>query len=805
MSAFDIGVATMAITINQQVVGRTTSPQFRPAYSPNRQKEEPQIEFVGVPRRKVYANQDGFKIIKLEDNTTIKVTDLHNQITMGITYRFSGVWKESRDPRYPGKDFYAKNFTLDKPTSERGIVGFLSKMCKHIGPFTARQIFDKFGEISVEVVRREPEKIAAAGFLDMIKAREAAECLQSQDGMERTKIELHEIMQGHGFSSLAIEKCIKIWGSNAPQVIRHDPFKLMVAHIRSAGFARCDKLYHSLGLSPTRLKRQMLAVWYALRTNREGHTWLSAKSLGLLNERAIKLGLRSKWIAQRIDTAGGRWLAEGGRAKDEQSIAKAIRKLMSWTPTHGVIGTPLWPAAANIEGLSDHQRATLGTVLTSTVTMLNGKPGTGKTYTVAKIVKHLLESFGEGSVSVCAPTGKAARRVQENLADNGVSIQARTIHSMFGLTVNEEEEDDVSGGADGGREELVVSQGVSPPPATSQFIIIDEVSMLDANVAARLLNKLPSGTHLLLVGDVNQLPPVGHGSPLRDILRSKAIPSGELTEIRRNSGLIVTACHQIAGGKAFQPAAKYNPETGDNLRLIPSLDDNDTVEGVVKVTRLLPGSGFDVVNDCQVIAALNVKGSCSKNKINLILQDVLNPTGKKEEGKTFRVRDKVIFTKNMDMIEVGLKNQSSGGGGGGGDNANYRESPNNYFNNGIKSRVANGDIGRVLAIDSKSTIVRFDAPQRVVRLTRDIECFLDLAYVVSCHKFQGSESPVVIVVLDPAAGSVCCREWVYTAISRAKKLCVLVGPEGLAQRFCKKVSLNNRKTFLAEELKCQAS
>jgi exodeoxyribonuclease V alpha subunit len=788
-------VATMAITLNQpaagrtnrapshQVIGRTTSPRFRPA-------PEEQIEYVGVFRREVFSNADGFKIIKLEDGTTIKVNDLHNQLTAGLTYRFSGVWKESRNPAYPDKEFHARHFTIDKPTSERGVVGFLSKMCTNIGPFIARQIFAKFGDQSVEVVRTAPEKIAEAGILDFQKAQQAAECLQARDGMEQTKIALNEIFQGHGFRSSAIDACVKLWGSSAPEVVRRDPFKLMVKGVTGAGFTRCDKLYQDLQLPAGRAKRQMLAIWYKLKTNREGHTWVSAASLGVMPTKAIALGIRSKWIAEKIDSAGGRWYAEAQRAEDERAIAVHIKRLMAWKTNYGDQTKTRWPDMSELQGLSDHQREITATLLTSPVASLNGKPGSGKTYLLAKLAMWLVENYGHDDVGVYAPTGKAARRVQENLAANGVAIDAKTIHSGFGLAVRAEEDssddesDEVGGGMGG---------GMRDPVSIPRFVIIDEVSMLDVSVAARLLQKLPSGTHLLLVGDVHQLPPVGHGSPLRDILRSKAVPTGELTEIRRNSGLIVTACHQIANGIDFDVAdTKYDPEAGNNLRAIYSINDADTLAGVAKIHRLLPGYGFDPVNDTQVIAALNTKGVCSKAAINTMLQDALNASSKKVDGKRFRVRDKVIYTKNMELAEVSLSSKAD------------HEDPDSYFNTSFKPRVANGDIGRVVAVDEKCSIVRFDAPQRVVRINRDIEPFLDLAYAVSCHRYQGSESPVVIVVLDPAAGSVCSREYVYTAISRAKKLCILVGPEGLAQRFCKKVSINKRKTFLTSLLKSSA-
>lgn len=793
----------MAIIINRPPASRTTStattatrttaPRFSRA-SNDPHNSQPSVEYVSVVKFVVFSSPDGFKIVRMEDGKTVKVNDLHNTLTPGLTYRFSGTWKESRNPQYPGKDFAADFFTLDKPTSERGIVGYLSKTCTNVGDAVARAIYAKFGEKSIEVVRNSPELLATANILDLPKAKEAAECLEKFDGMEKTRVELLGIMHGHGFGGAAIDQCIKEWGVAAPELIRRDPFKLMVAGIKRAGFARCDKLYQTLGLNPSRLKRQMLAIWYKLKTNRTGHTWVNIRELGSVNERAMTLGLRSKWIATKSDSIDQVWYASGERAKDERSIAKCIGQLMGWKRSHGEVTKVLWPSASDIEGISDHQRATLSQVLTAPIAMLNGKPGTGKTFSVAKLTKLIIQQFSDNDVGVCAPTGKAARRVQENLAANGVAIQARTIHSMFGLMVNMEDDDeDSDGGENGGGTGETAQPSTNHAPSVSplslpRFIIVDEVSMLDASVAARLLNKLPNGTHLLLVGDVNQLPPVGHGSPLRDLLRSKVVPAGELTEIRRNSGTIVTACHAIAAGRPLDCDSVYDPEAGKNLRYIESSGDADTVEGVVRVCSILPGYGFDPVNDCQVIAALNVKGNCSKAKINGVLQGVLNPAGKKVKDRRFRVNDKVIYTKNMTLSETVCEGDDT-------------TDPTNYYNTTGKPRVANGDIGRVVAVDEKCVIVRFDAPDRVVRLTRDVEIFLDLAYAVSCHKYQGSESPVVIVVLDPAAVMLCSREYMYTAISRAKALCVLVGPAGLADRFCKRVSINTRKTFLVQELK----
>lgn len=739
-----------------QVVGRTTSPRFRP---PARET----IEITGTYKVQIHAKGDGYKIIKLEDGSTVKLTDSLNTLRVGVQYRFSGYWKESRGY----KDFHASHFTVDKPTNERGIVSFLQRECPNIGLAKAREIWKAFGEQAIEVVRSSPEKITAAGILGHTQATQASEAIAKKDGMEQTKIELVALFSGFHLLP-TIDSCIKQWGSSAPDVIRRDPFKLMVKGFHGAGYDRCDTLYQKLGLPLSRLKRQMLAAWYKLKNNRDGNTWVSKSSLGLISERALALGVRAKWIETRTDSLGKQWYANVTKANDEREIVKHVRRLMKRTTF------PDWPAIAEIEGLSDHQRAVLASVLTSPVCMLGGKPGTGKSFVIGKLIKRLAEIYGEQEVGGCAPTGRATRRVQQNLFANDVNVEAKTIHSMFALSI---EDDD--------------SEHWNPrKPGIPRFVILDEDSMPNASVMARLLAELPDGVRLLLVGDINQLPPIGHGAPVRDMIQSKAIPFGELTEIRRNSGMIVQACHQIAAGKKFVTTNKYDPEVGANLRVIYSVDNADTVKGILRVHSLLPKHGFDPIRDCNTIVALNSNGDCSRDKVNEVLQTALNPDGKGTEKKKFRVGDKVMFFQNLKVQKAQF---------GSGDVT----LPASYLVSAFKDEVKldNGDIGYVLAVDDKATVVEFSEPKRVVKLGLDLESSLDLAYAITCHKFQGAECPVIVVVLDPAATHMCDRSWLYTAISRAKQLCILVGPAGLAEKFCTKVSISRRKTFLSQLLK----
>jgi exodeoxyribonuclease V alpha subunit len=276
----------------------------------------------------------------------------------------------------------------------------------------------------------------------------------------------------------------------------------------------------------------------------------------------------------------------------------------------------------------------------------------------------------------------------------------------------------------------------------------------------------PRGCHFLLVGDVHQLPPVGNGAPLRDMINSGVVGYGELTEIKRNSGGIVEACAAIRDGKPWDEA--------ENLIVDPFADQ-------IQAARIHCQKGhpkLDAVWDCQVLVAVNARSPLSRKAINLELQNALNPNPE-VKGTPFRLADKIVCLKNGKYTEI-----------------NDRE----------EVYVANGELAKVIEIEDKSIIAELSNPARTVRIPRgkaDGEssgCNWDLAYGLSCHKSQGSEWPVVIVVLDeyPGARMVCSREWLYTAISRAKKQCILIGKKATADAMCRRVAIGKRQTFLRQ-------
>ncbi|NLX99045.1 MAG: AAA family ATPase, partial [Rhodopirellula sp.] len=389
--------------------------------------------------------------------------------------------------------------------------------------------------------------------------------------------------------------------------------------------------------------------------------------------------------------------------------------------------------------LTTHQSAELRRATSGPIGILAGGPGTGKTYTVAELCRSLSSTVGLDHVAIGAPTGKAAVRVTETLQRAGVSIRARTWHSLL------------RGGTDGG------FSFDRSKPLPYRVLIGDESSMLDTDLMAAILRARARGTLVLFVGDVNQLPPVGHGAPLRDLIAA-GLPCGELTEIKRNSGGIVEACHAIRQGKPW--------DCGDNLRLIEADQPEEQIRLMLRAVQSQPG--IDPIDDVQVVAAVNAKSPLSRAALNAVLQRELNPSGLSAGTNPFRVRDKIVCLKNGRYRAVEWDSQD--------EDVDATDKGEVY--------VANGELARVLAVEPTLTVARLENPTRVVRIPRGASagqeasdadagsgsggdgsdgndsdksagtgCSWDLGYCLSVHKSQGSEWPVVITMLDDYPGA----------------------------------------------------
>lgn len=713
------------------------------------------------------------------------------ELERGLSYRFYGRFTEH--PKY-GRQFHFQTFVRAQPHSREGIIRYLQK-APNIGQAFALKLWQKFAGDAVRILRESPEVAAAAvDGLSADQAREAAEWLSGEVALESCSIDLIDLLAGRGFPRNTAKAAVAKWGNRAPEIIRRNPYALM--RFRGCGFARTDAMYLDLGLPPERLKRQAYCCWYVLSRDTDGHTWRPVEFVeeGLRGfvggadvngPAALKLAKLGGLIATRRDESGRLWIAERRRAEAEASVAGYASKALAegggpWIDMDELAG-----------GLSDHQRQELTRATVGRIGLLNGSPGTGKTFTVAALVKVLVDRFGGDSVAICCPTGKAAVRASEAMASYGVPLRAATIHSTLGVAQ-----------ADQGEGWSFAHDENNPLPF--RFIVVDESSMIDAPLMSSLLAARAPGARLLLVGDTGQLPPVGHGAPLRDFIAA-GLPRGELTEIRRNAGTIVQACAAIRSGTSWQPDQVVElPEK--NLKLVEASAAPEQIRKVLACLGAARADGLDPVWDCQVLAAVNAKSQVSRKELNRVLQAELNPSGTRAGGNPFRAGDKIVNTKNGFLPLAD----------------DFVPPPDAVQSEDGKVFVANGELALVLSAEDRITIAELSSPWRVVKIPRGVEadggsngggnggnaseestgtgCNWELGYCLSTHKSQGSEWPLVVVVLDeyPGARMVCSREWMYTAISRAKKLCFLVGKLETARGYCRRLALDKRKTLLVE-------
>lgn len=758
---------------------------------------------------------DGEKPATLNGGPFVVKVKEEEELHENQEYRFLGKWIRYTHPRLNTTEdqFAADSFTESVPAGREGIIAYLIRAGEGhgIGPGRAAKIYDLYLGDAIRIVREEPARVAAAvRGLSLVDAEAASTWLKARQATELTSLDLTELLAGRGFLKSTPKKAIDLWGARAARVVRRDPYKLMA--IRGAGFKRCDAMYLSLGLPPDRIKRQCLCAWYTVeqQTKLGGHTWIAAAVVdhGLRSQiggcqpdliRALKLAKRAGILSIKVD-GGKSWIATASRARNEQYIAERIAAAN--------LSPPSWPDCDDASQLTDHQREKLATALTGRICSLGGSPGTGKTFTAAALIRRIINEHGEQWIAVVAPTGKAAVRISEALSEHKLPIRARTIHSTLGIdrsTIGDKSESDGWGFAHNENN-----------PLPFRFVVVDESSMIDTDLMAALLRACAKGTHVLFVGDVNQLSPVGHGAPLRDIIRA-GVPYGELTEIHRNAGMIVKACAAIREGKRFETAIALDTDVGRNLVCGPFNDQRAEMLGVITSLANNGDQIIDPILDIQILAAVNKKSPLSRRELNKILQAELNPSPV-IDGSPFRLNDKVVNTQNgwyrtakiIDQDEIGDDVEEFD------DDAPSK--PN------IEVYVANGEIGRVVDIAEKTLTVQLDSPRRIVIVPRgkpveekdddapvddstsdktNTGCKWDLAYCLSVHKSQGSEFPVVLVMLDEYSGArrVTSREWLYTAISRAKKACVLIGNVETAYRMTRRVALGDRKTLLAETIR----
>lgn len=721
-------------------------------------------------------------IKSLEGYLAIKGEADAEELTNGGRYRFYGRFTTHTNPRTrisePQFDF--QTLVVAHAHDRDGIVSYLkiAGQGNGLGEKTALRLWEKFGTDAVRIVRETPDVLMQFGRITAQQAEEIGRVLVSKKATEDATIELTSLLAGRGFPKTTARSAIKLWKNKAAEVVRKNPYSLM--NLRGCGFKLCDALWIELGLPADSLKRQALCAWHAIKSQSDGHTWFPVElaiqgireNIGSVKARpvaAIKMAIRlgRMWPNHYAGLAGIKtdpstgaisetgtqgWLAERKRADAERDLALMIGD--------AIADRHHWPDPKDIDGVDDHQRDKFGDSLVSQVAIFGGGPGTGKTHSTAMLARMALRSgfAGPQDIAIGAPTGKAAVRLTEALHAAGVNLRARTWHSLLGVGFGDGFLHDESN------------------PWQFKLIIGDEESMKDTALMRAVFAARPRGCHVLLVGDVHQLPPVGAGAPLRDLIASKCIGYGELTEIKRNSGGIVEACAAIREGRPWGP--------GDNLIIDEAGSPTSQMDRALHHIAEAKRAGFDPVWDCQVIVAVNARSPLSRKIVNERLQDELNPNPV-IKGSPFRLDDKIVCTTNGKYTAIDSDND---------DDQIY---------------VANGELAKVVSVDEKSIVASLSSPERLIRIPRGKStggdeassgCNWELAYGMTCHKLQGSEVANCIVLIDeyPGAKMVCSREWLYTGISRAKVKCIVLGKKSTADAMCRRVAIGQRKTFLRE-------
>lgn len=680
-------------------------------------------------------------------------------IRPGEMLRLTGIWETH--PVH-GRNFRVAAFEQELPATADGIERYLaSGAVRGIGPVTAGRIVDRFGDTAIQILDQTPDRLAQ---VPGISARRLQIIKDSWAENQRIR-DLMMFLQSHEMSVALATRIYRAYGDEAVNVIVSDPYRL--AHeVHGIGFRTADAMAAKLGISRRSPSRYVAGLRYALsEATDDGHVFLlrhqllaaAAKILGApveeLEPALLDLLRRGDGVMEEDRV----YLAPFWRA--ETGTARLLRRLRE-TPSPLTLD-PRFDAAASIEAagaeqgleLAAGQREAAIRALQEKVTILTGGPGTGKTSTLRTVIAALERA--DISHCICAPTGRAAKRAAEATAR-----PASTIHRLL-----EYQPADNSFLFDQDR------------PLEEDFIIVDEVSMLDTLLFYHLLKAIPPESHLLLVGDVDQLPAVGPGNVLRDLIDSGAIPTITLTQLFRQAegSQVVVAAHAINHGQM----PEIHNAAEDDLYFIPTSTDQRALDAIKLLLRerIPQRFGLDPVEDVQVITPMH-RGLIGVSHLNEELQSLLNPfhgeLGLTRGDRTLHLGDKVMQIRN-----------------------NYDK------------EVYNGDMGRItrVASDRSSLTVAFPAAAGAVEVEYEAGETeeLVLAYAVSVHKSQGSEFPAVIMPLATQHFLLLQRNLLYTAVTRARQLCVLVGSTRALQLAVETDRNRRRNTGLAARLHLDAA
>jgi exodeoxyribonuclease V alpha subunit len=716
----------------------------------------------------IYRNEDsGFTVLDLDDgNDLVCVVGNLGNVQAGEELKLTGFY--TTHPTY-GYQFRAEVFERSLPATSNAICRYLSSgVVKGIGPVIARRIVEKFGDDTLKIIEQDPGCLAQVKGITKKRAEELAEEFKEVFGV-RT---LMMFLSGFGVSPAQSVRVWKTWGIRAMDLIRENPYILCRGEFQIE-FAVTDQIGEACGVPKESYDRVLAGLSYVLTHNlNNGHTCSPRDKLLLTACRM--LGLSEELVESRLEEILQKgelvsvkkrreFLALPELFEAESYIASRIALMVSMPPEEAPDIDFIIRQVEEEKHLTyaELQKSAMRQALMHEILILTGGPGTGKTTTLNGIID-ILEYQGK-RISIAAPTGRAAKRISEV-----TGREAKTIHRLL--------EVDFSSG------KLKFSKN-EEEPLDSDVIVIDEMSMVDVMLFDALLRAAKPGSKLILVGDYNQLPSVGAGNVLQDLLSCEEIPTVRLEHIFRQAAqsLIVTNAHSIVEGQ-FPDLSRKD---GDFFFLSrkSSAAAGQTVLDLV-CQRLPATYGYSPIEDIQVLCPQR-KGELGVMELNKKLQNLLNPEA---PGKVqfqsrfylFRVGDKVMQVRNNYDIEW-TKGQEKGAG------------------------IFNGDIGVIKMIDRGSQTLAIDFEERLAYYTFEMAEELELAYAVTVHKSQGSEFEAVVIPVIGGYDKLYYRNLLYTAITRAKKILILVGREDrirfMVNNNLKSVRFTNLKYLLGQMLR----
>ena len=684
----------------------------------------------GLVERVTYQNaENGFCVIRVKARShrdLVTVVGHAATISAGEWITASGDWVNDRTH---GQQFRARFLKTSEPTSIEGIEKYLaSGMIRGIGPAYAKKLLRAFGEKVFDVIETRADRLREVSGIGPVRAARIAAAWAEQKVVREIMVFLHS----HGVGSARAVRIYKTYGADAVQVMSENPYRL-ARDIRGIGFKTADAIAMKLGVEKTAMIRVRAGISYALtEAMDEGHCGLPTAELLPLAEKLLEVHHGLIRTALDLEIADGTVVADSLGETDgvfltslhnaERSIADRLftlaKRMLPWPSIDADKAIP-WVEQRTGLNLADSQKAAVRLALSSKVLVITGGPGVGKTTIVNAILQIL--AVKDIKLLLCAPTGRAAKRMYE-----ATGFEAKTIHRLL--------EVDPKGGG---------FRRNTDNPLECDLLVVDETSMVDVLLMHALLKAVPNNSALLVVGDVDQLPSVGPGQVLADMIASGAIPVVRLTEVFRQAAesQIIVNAHRINQG--LMPDLR-KPEAESDFYFVEADDAETAVPRIIELVkaRIPRRFGLDPVRDVQVLCPMN-RGGVGARSVNVELQAALNPAGERKVerfGWTFAPGDKVM------QIE-----------------------------NDYDKEVYNGDIGFVTDVNSEEGELTANFDGRSVTYSFGELDTLVPAYAATIHKSQGSEYPAVVIPLMTQHYAMLQRNLLYTGITRGKRLVVLVG------------------------------